>query len=119
MRRSLIAGLTALTLSAPVAAAGEGDSSRAPADGLFAGIVQERDVALAFDYLRDAVSAAVEGREPPRADELTQRAEAIGEDMKRRGAAAARAVLDAIERSVVEGMREPRRAPPTRQYQRL
>jgi hypothetical protein len=117
MRRILIAGLTALALSASTAAAGDRDSSPPPVEGYFAGIVQERDVALVFDYLRDALSAAVEGREPPPADQLVQRAEVIGEEVKRRGAAAARSILDAIEESVREGMREPRRPPIVRPQQ--
>jgi hypothetical protein len=77
---------------------------------LFGGIVQEKDVGLFFDYLRNALQAAVDGREAQPPEELVQRAEAIGEEVKRRGAAAARAVIDAIEQSVREGMREPGRA---------
>ena len=83
------------------------------------GIVQQQDVELFFDYLRDAVSAAAEGRpaEPPQA--LTRRAQEIGEEMKRHGAAAARALIDTLESAVREAPRETQRpwgAPP---YQRI
>lgn len=119
MRRLIIAGVIGLTLSAPASAH---DEAQPPAAPLFGGIVQERDVGLVFDYLREALGAAVEGREAPAPDEITQRAEAIGEEMKRRGAAAARVFLDMIEKRVREGLREPaqRRAlPPSTGYQRL
>ena len=88
------------------------DSRRPPVDSFLAGIVQERDVDLVFDYLRDALKAALDGREAAPPAELTQRAEAIGDELKRRGAAAARAAIDAIEQSVRDAMREPRRLPP-------
>ncbi|HZN24637.1 MAG TPA: hypothetical protein VFB75_10450 [Burkholderiales bacterium] len=90
------------------------ESRRPSSDSFLGGIVQERDVGLVFDYLRDALNAAMEGRDAPSPDELTRRAEAIGDEVKRRGAAAARAAIDAIEQSVREAMREPRRVtPPT------
>jgi hypothetical protein len=88
------------------------DARRPPANALLGGIVQERDVDLVFDYLRDALKAGMEGREATPPDELTQRAEAIGDELKRRGAAAARAAIDAIEQTVRDAMREPRRLPP-------
>ena len=104
MRRYAIAALLA-ALSASVQAHDE-----RPAPGaLFGGVVEERDVGLVFDYLREALDAAVEGREPPAADEIARRTEAIGEDLARRGAAAARVFVDVIEKHVREGMRE--RAP--------
>jgi hypothetical protein len=72
------------------------------------GLVQERDVTLVFGYLREALSAAVEGRDviPPPPEELTQRAEVLGDGMKRRGAAVGRALLDAIESAVRERLPE-------------
>jgi len=78
-----------------------------PAD-VFGGIVQERDVSLIFGYFREALSAAVEGRDviPPPPEELIQRAEVLGGEMKRRGAAAGRAILDAIEGAVRERLRD-------------
>ena len=71
------------------------------------GIVQEKDIALLFDYLRDAVGAASEGRAVVPPEALTRRAREIGDEMKRHGAAAARALIDAMESSVREGLREP------------
>ena len=62
---------------------------RRAARSLLGGIVQERDVDLVFGYLREALNAAIEGREAAPPDELAQRAEAMGEEMKRRGAVAA------------------------------
>lgn len=89
-------------------------------DALLGGIVQERDVSLVFDYLREALRAAVDGRDAPQPPaELTRRAEAIGDEVKRRGAAAAQAAIDAIEKSVRDSMREPRRLPPNSPAQRI
>ena len=118
MIRLALAAALSLTLMSPAHARDSGEG--APAlEGLFAGIVQERDVALFFDYLRDALRAAVAGREARPPEELTRRAEAIGEEVKQRGAAAAEAAIDAIERSVREGMREPRSLPPTSSARRI
>ena len=111
MKRFIIAGVIGFTLSAPALAHDEDRPLAAP---LLGGIVQERDVGLVFDYLREALGAAIEGREAPLPDDMARRAEAIGEEMKRRGAAAARVFIDVIEKSVREGLREPapRRALP-------
>ena len=119
MKHLLIAGFLGLGLCGPAAAGSSDDPRSAFPGALLGGIVQERDVGLVFDYLRQALQAAVDGREAPPPEELVQRAEAIGDEMKRRGAAAARAVIDAIEQSVREGMREPRRLPPSNSPQRL
>ena len=108
MKRIIAAGLLSLALLPAYAQ----DSRQPPANSLFGGIVQERDVDLVFDYLRDALKGAMEGREATPPDELTQRAEAIGGELKRRGAAAARAAIDAIEQSVRDAMREPHPLPP-------
>ena len=114
MRQIILGSVLVLVISGPLHAAGPHEGQPLPG-----GIVQEQDVALFFDYLRDAVSAAVEGRpaEPPQA--LTRRAQEIGEEMKRHGAAAARALIDSLESAVREAPREPQRpwgAPP---YQRI
>ena len=80
----------------------------AQAEPFIGGVVKDSDVALVFDFLRDAMSAAFHGREvaPPAA--LIQRAETIAEEAKRHGEIAARAALDAIEREIRESMRAPR-----------
>ncbi|HUP93665.1 MAG TPA: hypothetical protein VM164_02070 [Burkholderiales bacterium] len=83
-----------------------------PAADYFAGVVQEQDVSLVFSYLREALSAAVTGREPPPAEPLIERADAIGNELAKRGASVGRAVLDAIERAVRENLREAPRLPP-------
>jgi hypothetical protein len=116
-----LTSMAVLLLSLSSAAYANDSGTRPPSmDALLGGIVQERDVGLVFDYLRDALRAAVDGREAPQPpDELTRRGEAIGDEMKRRGASAAQAVLDAIEKSVRESMREPRRLPPSSSAQRI
>ena len=108
MRRIIIAGLIVLALSAPTHAAD--DPLAAAAESLITGLIQEEDVAIAFGYAREALSAAIEGREAPPPEKLTRRAEAIGEEAKRRGAIAARLMLDALEQSVRELFKEPRQS---------
>ena len=103
MRRSAVAALLGLTLCASVHAH---DSRRPLPEALLDGIVQERDVSLVFDYLRQALTAAMDGRETAAPEELAQRAEAIGAEVKRRGAAAAHALLDAVEAGVRERLRD-------------
>ena len=111
MKRLIAAAFLGLAVSSSAYAQ---EPRRPSSDSFLGGIVHERDVGLVFDYLRDALNAAMEGRDAPSPDELTRRAEAIGDEVKRRGAAAARAAIDAIEQSVREAMREPRRlTPPT------
>src|SRR5688572_11819212 len=106
MRRVVIASFVAFGLCASAHA----QDSRWPApESLFSGIVQERDIALIFGYAREALSAAAEGRDAAPPEELTQRAEAIGGEMRRRGVAAGRALLDAIESAVRDTVREPAR----------
>lgn len=103
MKRGAIPGLLLLI----AAASAHAEDARVIVPGsLFGGIVQERDIALIFGYAREAVSAAVEGREVPPPEELTQRAEVLGAEMKRRGAAAGRAIIDAIESAVRERLRD-------------
>jgi hypothetical protein len=116
MTRVLTAALLGLTLCGSAYAHDE----RRPA-ALLEAIVQERDLGLVFDYLREALGAALEGREAPPPYHLRQRADEIGEDMKRRGAAAARGVIDAIEESVRRGLSAPARPalPPSSSSQRI
>jgi hypothetical protein len=109
MKRLTAAAVLGLTLCSSVYAQ---DSRRPLPESFLGGIVQDRDVDLVFNYLRDALKAGMEGRETTPPDELTQRAEAIGDELKRRGAAAARAAIDAIEQTVRDAMREPRQLPP-------
>lgn len=118
MHRAVVAISTALLIGlAPASAAG--DAGRAADRPLAGGLVEERDVALFFDYLRDALSAAVRGRDASPPPELRERAEAIGSELQRRGEAAAHALIDALERSVRERPRERQALPPTVPYQRI
>jgi hypothetical protein len=113
--------ITVLAGAALSASAQAHDERPAPG-AIFAGIVQERDVDLVFDYLREALDAAAQGREAPPADAIARRAETIGEELTRRGAAAARVFVDAIEKHVREGLRErdPRPAlPPSPSSRRI
>ena len=89
--------VSALSAQAPDALAQE---RRPLPDAIFGGVVQDRDVTVFFAYLREALNAAMEGREAVPPEELSRRAEAIGEEVKRRGAVAAHAMIDAIEASV-------------------
>ena len=100
MRRIASAALLGVALAAP-----------AHAEPVLGGLVTESDVGLAFDYLREAMSAAFQGREVAPPEALIQRAEAIAEEAKRRGEIAARAAIDAIEREIRESMRRPERLP--------
>lgn len=105
MKQIVVAGLMLLGL----AASAHAEDPRFPLpEALLGGIVQETDVALIFGYAREAFSAAIEGREAPPPEALSQRAEVIGGELKRRGAAAGRAIIDVIESAVRGAMREPR-----------
>jgi hypothetical protein len=110
--------IAAAVLSLALIPAYAGDARQPSAESFFGGIIQERDVTLAFDYLRDALKAAMAGREARPPEELTQRAEAIGEELKRRGAEAARGAIDALEEAVRDGMRDSNRPPLTNDQQR-
>ena len=71
------------------------------------GIVRPDDVGAAFDYLREAYTAALEGREAPRSEALERRADAIGEELKLRGRVAGVLLLNALEKQLKEVLREP------------
>ena len=64
MKRVIVAALLGVTCCASVYAH---DPRYPMPESIFGGIVQERDVGLVFGYLREALSAAIEGREaaPP------------------------------------------------------
>lgn len=116
-RRLLAAMLTGLVLSPAALAGDSGDReplSRFEPQVLFQGLIQESDVSLFFDYLRSAMAAAIAGREAPAADELQKRAEALGNELKMRGALAAWLLLSVFEEQAKQLLREgtaPRRSP--------
>jgi hypothetical protein len=109
MRRALAAVLLGLALSGPAAAR---DPVPLSPELLFEGLVRESDVDLVFDYLRESARAAFRGREaPPPPDALTQRAGEMAGEFRRRGDAAVRIFIDAIEKNVREGIREQQPRP--------
>jgi hypothetical protein len=117
MRHLATAALLSIAMSAH--AAPHDDPLDAIAGSFIQGLVQEQDVGLVFGYLREALDAALDGREAPPPRALTQRAEEIGDEAKRRGAIAGRAVLDAIERSIRDAMKAPVALPSSGSSQRL
>ncbi len=100
MRELASAALITLSFCAP-----------AHAERFIGGAVKESDVALVFDFLREALSGAIQVREVPPPEALHRRAEAIGEDMRRHGEIAARAAIDAVERDIRGAMRRSERLP--------
>ncbi len=80
--------------------------------GVLQGLVSEDDVTALFDYLRGALAAASEGREPPpMPDELRSRMEMLGADLRLRGAIAGQLLLKSLEAQIKELMRERPVAP--------
>jgi hypothetical protein len=106
MRGIVIALALFFTVSAPARAEHADDPVAAAAGTFVRGLVQEEDVGLFFGYLREALSAAAEGRDAPVPDTLTRRAEEIGERAKQRGVIAGRVLLDALEASVRDIFRD-------------
>jgi len=74
----------------------------------FQGVLTERDVTLLFDHLRLSLAAAAEGREPPPAPELEQRAAAIGDELRLRGTLFGLVMLNMLEARAKEALRSPR-----------
>lgn len=114
-----------LASGAPVLAHdGRTDFPAAPVpQRLMHGAIQESDVTLLFDYLRDAIRAAAEGRDPPAPPrELEKRAEELGTELKTRGTLAALLLLSTVEKQVSALIREavppprPKALPPTVPY---
>ena len=106
MPRLILTVIVMLALSMPAHAGDVDDPFSAAAGAFVRGLVQEEDVGLFFGYLREALAAAADGREAPVPDKLTRRAEEIGERAKQRGVVAGGMLLDAIEASVREMVRE-------------
>lgn len=119
MRRVAFSVLLGFTLCAAAHATEPIAKPAADAEPFMRGLVQPADVALVLSYLRDALAAAAEGREAPAPDELTRRAEAIAEDLKRRGVVTGRALVDALERMLGERERATPRLPPSSPLQRI
>ena len=117
--RQIAAVLLLSLVAALPAAAGETKEAdpRSRIDpGLFLqGILTERDVTLLFDHLRLSLAAAAEGREPPPALELEQRAAAIGDQLRLRGTLFGLVMLNALEARAKEALRPPREPDATAQ----
>ena len=78
---------------------------------LLQGVVREDDVSLLFAHLRAALLAASEGRDAPAQEELNQRAEAIGAELRARGLLAGMLFLTAFEAFARQAVREALVAP--------
>ena len=90
--RAFRAALLSLLLGASGLAYGEGErpGSQLAAPSLVQAAIQEKDVALLLDYLRAAIRAAAEGREPPPPpSQLERRMDELGSEIKARGTLAA------------------------------
>jgi len=117
MRFLLIAAVLGLGLCGPARA--EPSAPPFAPEALFEGLVQESDVTLVFSYLREAFSSALQGREARPPYELHQRGVVIAEELKRHGVIAGKMLLDEIERSVREEMRQRPRIPRSDSRQRI
>lgn len=102
MRTLIAGGACGLALAMPVQA-GEQPDPFAQLEPLvnprtlLQGVVREEDVSLLFAHLRVALLAASEGREAPLPEELNQRAEAIGAELRARGLLTGLLFLTAFE----------------------
>jgi hypothetical protein len=79
---------------------------------LLHGMVRDEDMALLFAHFRNALLAAYEGREPPSSDELNQRMEAIGGELRARGLFAGMMLLATFEAAARQALREALTVPP-------
>ena len=105
----VLAVCAGLSIPGPAAADDERDAlARLESGQMLRGLVRERDVTLLFDFLRASLAAAIEGREaPPVPEELTGRAEVLGQALKAQGALAALALLATLEQRAKRALREP------------
>jgi len=116
--RALRFALLALVLGwSAVAFADRADAdirSQTLAPSLVQGAIQESDISLLLDYLRAAIRAASEGREPPSPPrELERRMNELGSEIKAHGTLAALVLLQTLEEQVKALLREgtPARPP--------
>ncbi len=103
-----IAFVCACVLAVPAAHAQDRPPPTRPEAGP---VIRESDAQLLFSYLREALRAAAEGREPPPATALEKRSAEIADRFRRRSEELARGLLDDAERAAREALRErePRR----------
>ncbi len=77
--------------------------------GPIARVFNEETVSLLFDYLRQSVRSAADGKPAPKPPaELTQRMQEAGEALRRESANAALGALDEMERELKEALRDRR-----------
>jgi hypothetical protein len=111
VRHWIAAALIGLACAAPAHAEQKSDSfaqieSLLNPKFLLQGVIRDEDVALLFAHLRAALLASYEGREAPPPDALNQRAEAIGNELRARGALAGLLLLMAFEAAAKQAVRE-------------
>lgn len=70
------------------------------------GRINEADVSLLFAYLKASLLAASQGKQVPVPPELNQRAEALGRELKLQGVLTGLLLLDALEVSAKQALRE-------------
>ena len=73
---------------------------------LLSEVVTERDLDLLLAHVKATLLAAAAGTEPPPPDELNRRAEEIGKALRTRGTLAALVLLDALEASARQRLRD-------------
>lgn len=99
--RSHIAGAALAAVLSGAAAAAPPETPELPDPGvLLRGLVDEAQVSAAFDYLRNALIAAAEGREGPVPDILRRELDRIDADVKLRGTLAGLLLLKQLEAQV-------------------
>jgi hypothetical protein len=121
MRRHIAAAALAALLSGAAGAAPP-ETPELPDPGiLLRGLVDEAQVSAVFDYLRNALIAAAEGRDGPVPEILRRELDRIDADVKLRGTLAGLLLLKQLEAQVrsllVPPPREPA-LPGTAPYQR-
>ena len=72
-------------------------------------VITERDLDLLLAHVKAAILAAAAGSTPPPSDELNRRAEEISKALRTRGTLAALVLLDALEASAKQRLRELQR----------
>lgn len=101
MRALLAAAALAALSSGPAAAAPPEAPLELPDAGvLLRGLVDEAQVSAVFDYLRNALIAAAEGREGPVPEILRRELDRIDADVKLRGTLAGLLLLKQLEAEV-------------------
>lgn len=110
LRHLLCMAVVGLTLSLP-AAANESDpfdklETLINPETLFRGVIREDDVSLLFKHVRESIAASARGEEAPNSEEFNKRTEAIGREMAVRGGVLLGVLLNAIEETAKQVIRE-------------